>query len=231
MTTTGSATFVLVPGAGGHGAYWNRLVPALERRGHDAIAVDIPEHKPGGHLADWAGHVERAIDDRPDVVLVAQSLGGFLAPMVDKPVRMIVFVNAMIPLPGETPDEWWVDTESGAARRAAAEGDGRNPEFDLHSYFLHDLPADAAAELMSGEAREPADSAMADACEFKSWPEVPIKVVVGRDDRFFPADFQCRVAKDRLGIDADVVVGGHLVALANPEGLADLLDGYATAKT
>lgn len=220
------ATFVLIPGAGGHGAYWNRLIPALERRGHEAVGIDIPENEPGTHLTDWVGFVDRAVGDRSDVVLVAQSLGAFLAPLVDKPIGMIVFLNAMIPLPGETPDEWWGNTDSGAARLAKAEADGRDPTFDLYNDFLHDLPEDAAAELMSGEAREPADSAMADRCEFKSWPDVPMKVVVGRDDRFFPADFQCRIAKDRLGIDADVIPGGHLVALANPEGLADLLDAY-----
>lgn len=221
------ATFVLIPGAGGHGAYWNRLVPALEQRGHEAISVDIQEQEPGRLLADWADDIERAIGDRTDVVLVAQSLGGFLVPLIDRPARMIVFVNAMIPLPGEAPDEWWGNTGSAAARLAKAETDGRDPAFELHADFLHDVPEDAAAELMSGEAREPAESAMADPCAFKSWPDVPIRVIVGRDDRFFPADFQCRVAKDRLGLDADVLAGGHLVALANPDGLADQLDAYA----
>jgi pimeloyl-ACP methyl ester carboxylesterase len=221
------ATFVLIPGAGGHGVFWNRLVPALERRGHEAIAVDIPEGDQGALLADWAGHVERAIGDRTDVVLVAQSLGGFLAPLVRNPVRMIVFLNAMIPVPGEAPDEWWGNTDSETARTSAAEAEGRDPEFDLHDYFLHDLADDAIAELLAGEPREPAESAMADPCAFKSWPEIPIKVVVGRDDRFFPADFQRRVAKERLGVDADVLAGGHLLALGNPDGLAELLDGYA----
>jgi predicted alpha/beta hydrolase family esterase len=220
------ATFVLVPGAGGHGAYWNRLVPALEQRGHAAVAVDIPEHEPGSHLADWAVHVERAAHGRGEIVLVAQSLGGFLAPTVRLPVRMIVLLNAMIPLPGETPDGWWGNTGSGAAMTAAAEAAGRDPAFDVHSYFLHDLDDEAVAQMMAA-AREPAESAMADSCDFKNWPAVPIKVVVGRDDRFFPADFQCRLAQDRLGLGADVLPGGHLTALANPEGLADLLDRYA----
>jgi pimeloyl-ACP methyl ester carboxylesterase len=223
-------TFVLVPGAGGHGAYWNRLAPELERRGHDVVAVDIPEHEPGSHLADWAAHVERAAHGRADIVLVAQSLGGFLAPLVRLPVRMIVLLNAMIPLPGETPDQWWGNTDSGAARLAAAERDGRDPDFSLQNDFLHDVPADAAAELLAGETREPAESAMSDPCAFKNWPAVPIRVLVGRDDRFFPADFQCRVAQERLGVEADEIAGGHLVALANPTGLADRLVGYATGQ-
>ncbi len=52
-------------------------------------------------------------------------------------------------------------------------------------------------------------------------------MLVGRDDRFFPADFQRRVAKERLGVDADEIPGGHLVALANPVGLAQRLIDYA----
>jgi len=48
--------------------------------------------------------------------------------------------------------------------------------------------------------------------------------VVGRDGRFFPAGFQQRVAKERLGIEAAVIPGGHLVALGNPVELADQLE-------
>jgi Acetyltransferase (GNAT) domain len=46
------------------------------------------------------------------VILVAQSLGGFTAPLVcaRARVRMLVFVNAMIPLPGESAGEWWANT-------------------------------------------------------------------------------------------------------------------------
>ena len=40
------ATFVLIPGAGGHAAYWNSLIPELETRGHRAIAIDIKENDP-----------------------------------------------------------------------------------------------------------------------------------------------------------------------------------------
>jgi pimeloyl-ACP methyl ester carboxylesterase len=68
---------------------------------------------------------------------------------------------------------------------------------------------------------------MAQSCDFSCWPDVPIKVLIGRDDRFFPADFQRRIARDRLGIDAEEIPGGHLVALSNPSGLADKLIDYA----
>jgi hypothetical protein len=222
------ATFVLVPGAGGQAAYWALLVPELRRRGHQAIAVDIAGDNPALGLPEYAQIVDRAIGGQPGVVLVAQSLAGFTAPMVTQPVAMIVLLNAMIPAPGETPGEWWDTTGSAKARRAAGEAAGRSGGFDIETYFLHDLPAGARAVLAAaGPPREPADTSFGQRCAFQHWRGIPIKVLTGAGDRFFPADFQRRLAKDRLGIDADQIPGGHLVALSNPAGLADRLHAYA----
>jgi pimeloyl-ACP methyl ester carboxylesterase len=219
-------TFVLIPGAGGNASFWNRVVPELERRGHTAIPVDIEEDDPTLGLPEYAELVEDAIGDRDDVVLVAQSLGGFTAPMVRKPVRMIVLLNAMVPLPGETPGDWWGNTGSGDARRAADLAAGRDPDFDVERHFLHDVPADAKAQMYANPPREPSNTPFGQPCDFQTWPDVPLKVLVGRDDRFFPADFQHRVAKDRLGRDADEIAGGHCLAQSNPAGLVDQLEGY-----
>ena len=104
------ATFVLVPGAGGQAAHWALLVPELRRRGHQVIAVEIAGNDPALGLPEYAQIVDRAIGGQPGVVLVAQSLAGFTAPMIRQPVAMIVLLNAMIPEPGETPGEWWDTT-------------------------------------------------------------------------------------------------------------------------
>ncbi len=58
------------------------------------------------------------------------------------------------------------------------------------------------------------------------WPDVPTRFLQGRDDRFFPVEFQRRVARERLGIAPDEMAGGHLVALARPKALADRLEAY-----
>jgi pimeloyl-ACP methyl ester carboxylesterase len=55
------------------------------------------------------------------------------------------------------------------------------------------------------------------------WPAVPIRVLSGAGDRFFPLEFQQRVARDRLGLEPDVLPGGHLLGLSNPVGVADYL--------
>jgi hypothetical protein len=51
-------------------------------------------------------------------------------------------------------------------------------------------------------------------------------VLVGRHDRMFPLDFQRRVARERLAIEADDIDGGHRVALSRPAELADQLEAY-----
>lgn len=220
-------TFVLVPGAGGNASYWRELVAELERRGHDAIAVDIPQDDPAVGLPEYAALVEAAMGDRTDTVVVAQSLGGFTAPMIGSPTRMIVLLNAMIPLPGETPGRWWSATGSDGARRDAEEAAGRDPEFDEERTFFHDLPEAVRAQMeRDPQPRAPADTIWDQPCDFDRWPDVPLRVVVGRDDRLFPAEFQQRVSRERLGVEPDLLPGGHLLAKSRPTELADLLEEY-----
>ena len=217
-------SFVLVPGAGGSAWYWHLVVPLLREAGHEAIAVDLPGDDETAGLPEYADLVTAAIGGRDDVVLVAQSLGGFTAPLAAarSGVRALVFVNAMIPRPGETPGAWWDDTGWDGARVAAAERGGYGTEFDLAVYFLHDVPPEVAA---AGEPyqRPEADVVFGSVCDFGSWPAVPIRAVAGADDRFFPAGFQRGLARDRLGIEADVLPGGHLIALSQPGRLAAYL--------
>src|SRR5262245_58296226 len=160
-------SFVLMPGAGGMAWYWHRVVPLLQEAGHEAIAVDLPGDDPTAGQPEYADLVVSAIGDGGNLVLVAQSLGGFTAPLVAAkvPVASLVFVNAMIPCPGETPGAWWDNTGWAQARIAAAEQGGYDTEFDLALYFLHDVPPEVAA---AGEPyqRPEADAVFGSLCDF-----------------------------------------------------------------
>lgn len=219
-------TFALVPGAGGAGWYWHRVAALLTARGHRAVAVDLPGDNEAAGLAEYTRLVVDAVRGHEDVVVVAQSLGGFTAPLVaaSRPVRAMVLVNAMVPVPGETPGDWWGNTGAEDARIAAAKEAGYSTEFDQDVYFLHDVAPELAAE---GAAHQRAESAavFTSVCAMWAWPAVPIRAVAGADDRFFPVGFQRRVARERLGIEVDTLPGGHLIALTQPDVLTAYLLG------
>jgi pimeloyl-ACP methyl ester carboxylesterase len=221
-------TFLLVPGAGGQAWYWHRLVPELERRGHGAVAVDLPADDETAGLAAYADTVVAAAGRGSPLVVVAQSLGGLTAPLVCArlPVELLVLVNGMIPLPGETGGDWWTATGQHAARVAywAREGIAGDPDDDAVMYF-HDVPADITAAAMQQPFAQ-SGRPLADPWPLPAWPDVPTRVVAGREDRLFPADFQRRVAADRLGLPVDEVPGGHLAPLSRPVELADRLEDY-----
>ncbi|MFK8906504.1 alpha/beta fold hydrolase [Streptomyces sp. YS-3] len=229
-------TYVLIPGAGGSAWYWHHVERELIRRGHDVVAVELPGADARAGLPEYVDTVVetvvREVGEHRESVVVGQSLGAFTAPLVCArlPVSLLVLVNGMIPRPGETAGEWWANTGQEAARRAFDLSEGRDPDapFDLATYFLHDLAredVDASAE----HAAEESDAVFATPFTLDAWPSVPTRVVAARDDRFFPAAFQRRVAEDRLGITPDEMPGGHLAALSHPGELADLLEAYARA--
>ena len=195
----------------------------LAEAGHEAIAVDLPGDDETAGLARYTELVVDAIGSRTDVVLVAGSLGGFTAPLVCEraSIRELVLVNAMIPDPGETARDWWVNTSALEAQEEAARAGGYGP-FDLETYFLHDVDAEIAAEGEPHQ-RPEADTAFDSVCDFTKWPAVRIRVLAGADDRFFPVDLQRRVARDRLDIAVDVLPGGHLLPLVQPRPVADYL--------
>ena len=226
------ASFVLVPGAGGMAWYWHRAVPLIRAAGHESIAIDLPGDDRHAGLEVYADIVISAIAERRDVVLVAQSLAGFTAPLVcaRAPVLMLVFVNAMIPNPGETAGAWWGATAAVEAREQAAARHGYAKQFDLKTYFLHDVPPEV---LRAGpeQQREQAETVFGEPCRFERWPDIPIHVLAGRDDRFFPIEFQRRVARERLGKEVEEIAGGHLVALSNPDGVTDRLLAYEKGLT
>lgn len=218
-------SFVLVPGAGGVATwFFSRLARLLETAGHEPIPVDLPGDDEKAGLSEYADLVVKAVGDRREVVLLAQSLGGFTAPLVANQIRLdtVVLLNAMIPNPGERAADWWVNTGSSDARTRAALRDGYPTEFDLQTYFLHDVGPTVAEEGAPYQRAE-ADAAFTSVCEFDAWPAIQIRAVAGKSDRFFPVDFQQRLARERLGIETDLLPGGHLLALSQPTALAEYL--------
>jgi pimeloyl-ACP methyl ester carboxylesterase len=205
------------------------VVPRLRERGHEAIAVDLPADDAAAGLAEYTDVVTDAIGDRRGVILVAQSMAGFTAPLVCErvPVELLVLVAAMTPAPGERPGDWWANTGQQKAARefAAQEGRAWTGEFDPIEVFLHDVPSDVIAEAANHE-RDQSDTPFHRPWPLAAWPDVPTRFLLCRHDRLLPPDLQRRVVRERLGITPDEMDGGHLPALAHPDELVTWLEVF-----
>jgi pimeloyl-ACP methyl ester carboxylesterase len=224
------ATYALIPGGGGDPWEWHRLVPELEARGQEAIAIRLPTEDDAAGWSEYADAVVEALRGRTEAIVVCESMGAFTAPIVctRRPVDLLVLLNAMIPLPGETFNAWWSNTGSGAARREYHASIGLAPadaDDDAVIYY-HDLPADLRAEAQARTWQDQSSTPLDEPWPLPAWPDVPTRVLSGRDDRMFPLEFQRRVARERLGLAVDEIAGGHMVAMSNPRELAKCLETY-----
>jgi pimeloyl-ACP methyl ester carboxylesterase len=165
-----------------------------------------------------------AAEGLDDLVVGAQSMGAFTAfPLCERvSVQRLVLLNAMIPLPGERATDWWGNTGSEEARLAAARAGGYSEQLDLATYFLHDVPPEVAAGSEKHQ-KDEAEAAFVEPCPFDAYPEIPITVLSGEDDRFFPFEFQSRVATERLGVQAKRLPGSHLNAVSQPDAVTEAL--------
>lgn len=222
------ATYVLIPGADGRAWYWHRVAPLLQAHGNEVITVDLPVTDPAAGLEEYTAAVMTAIGERrADLILVAQSLAGFVAPLVAERIPAnVVLLNAMVPRPGESAGEWWDNTgqTQGRAEHYAREGLELPVEFDPFEAFFHDVPPDVVAEAMAiGEQQARFDTVFSQPWPLEAWPRVPTRFIQARDDRFLPLEFQRRVVAERLGIPIEEIPGGHLVALSWPDEVAETL--------
>ena len=108
------STFVLVHGAWGGAWIWRRVLGPLRAAGHEVHAVTLTGDGERAHLrradltlsdhiADVVGLVEA--EELADIVLVGHSYGGMVitgaADALPGRVKQLVYVDAMVPLPGE----------------------------------------------------------------------------------------------------------------------------------
>ncbi len=213
-----AATYVLIHGAGDVGWYWHLVAAELRARGHDVVAPDLPIDDDSAGLSAYAQVVVDAIGSRDNLVVVGQSFGGYVAPIVCDRVsaKLLVLVAAMIPAPSESAHSMFANT-------------GYTPEKQGDSsdvaIFYHDVEPVLAAEALA-KGRTQSDTPWNEPWPLAAWPDVPTRYLLCRDDRIFPAEWVRRVARDRLGIVADEIDSGHTPALSHPQELVQRLDAY-----
>jgi len=223
------ATFVLVHGAGDAGWYWHLAEAQLQARGHHTVAPDLPCDNDKASLDEYAATVADAAAGRSELVIVGQSYGAFAATLAASrlPARLLVLLAGMIPAAGESPAQWWDNTgyRQAVAEQAALDGDGAGSD-DPFLSFYNGVPRPLAEEALRRAGRGESSVVWDTRWPLPAWPNVPTKYILCQQDRFFPARFLRRLARERLGIAADEIPGCHCVALSHPVELAELLVSY-----
>jgi pimeloyl-ACP methyl ester carboxylesterase len=217
------ATYVLIHGAGDVAWYWHLVAAELRRRDHDVVAVDLPCQDDAARLSDYAGAVVDAIGTRTRLVVVAQSLGGFTAPLVcaQKPSDLLVLVAGMMPRRGESANQYFMNTRYPGSAAGAD---------DPIALFYHDVPRELAKEALN-RGRRQAEAVSDEPWPLKAWPDVPVRFVLCRDDRLFPATWLRGVVRDRLGIEPDEMDSGHCPALSRPKELVEHLEALRARRS
>ena len=217
-------TFALIHGAG-NAFDWSRLAPILRQAGHRVVAPDLPMADPEADFHTFADVLDAQLPDSSDLVVVGLSMGAFTAPVLAArhPGARMVLVAPMIPIPDETPGEWFTGVGVRQAQREAAEQGGYDPAFDLHRTFFHDVPPEVVADIMSGPEPVVADELFGRHCPITAWPDAPTRVIAGSKDRMFPFELISRLARERLGVQAEPMDTGHCVPLVRPQELAERL--------
>lgn len=212
------ATYVLVHGAS-HGAWcWELVVPLLEARGHEVVTMDLPIEDEAAGRSEYAASVVAAAGDRPNVVLVAHSLGAVVVPEVCArvPVSSVVLLAAMVPAVGQTGFELFTEI--------AAEREGAGDEVD---YFYDNVPTDLATSSRARWRNQTA-KALEEPWPPNAWPTVPTSYLLCREDRLLPAPWLRRVVPERLGLVPEEMDGSHSPFLGRPEELVDHLERLRT---
>ena len=217
------ATYAVIHGAGDVAWSWHLAAAALEARGHDVVAVDLPCEDDSAGWQEYADTLVEAVGEREDIVVVAHSLGAYTGTLVAErlPAVLLVLVAGMVPSPGETASDWWANS---GYLEAAGEHEADHDGSDI-ALFMHDVPPDLAAVAMA-KGRDQSETPMGQPWPLDSWPDVPTRYLLCRDDRFLPAAWAREMVRQRLGFTPEEIDGSHCVFLSRPKELAERLEAY-----
>jgi hypothetical protein len=225
--------FLLLHGAWHGGWCWRGVQEELLAAGHGSVAPDLPCDDVN---AGWNEYTDTAMsavgDSGGECVVVGHSLAGGLLPLIAsrRHVERLVLVCAAPPQPGKSLDESLEDvpylTEPQAlAFRESMDREGRYvwPNFEAAKYAMYaDCDVDRA-EWAYARLRPQATRPFSERLPVNEWPDVPMTVIVCAEDRMGRAGPLRELARQRFGIEAIELPGGHSPFLSRPAGLTRAL--------
>lgn len=216
---------VLVHGAFADGSSWAKVIPLLQGKGLNPIAVQNPLSS----LADDAAATKRAIDYLGGpVLLVGHSWGGAVITEAgnDERVAGLVYIAAGAPDDGQSFNGWWKDypPQPGAAEIKPWGRDGcvgLTPKGVADS-FVQDLSAEEAAVVYATQGPLAArcfDEKISKA----AWRSKPSWYIVAEQDRTIPPAVERDSAARMKAIKTLALATSHVPMLSQPDRVADFI--------
>jgi pimeloyl-ACP methyl ester carboxylesterase len=216
--------FLLVHGAWHGGWCFDALARALEERGHEVEAPDLPMDRPPADVNRYADllapHAEAA-------VVVGHSLGGVTIPFVAEraPVERLVFLAALLPEIGGRREDAPRPLLPTFTQHIARREDGRSwwPDFEVaREHLFRDCSEDVARWAWQRlRPQVPLE-----------WGELetlaaPVATIVCRNDVAVSPEWSRWAARELLHVEPVEVDAGHFPMLTQPTELAGVLEALA----
>ncbi|MCF2496732.1 alpha/beta fold hydrolase [Dyadobacter chenhuakuii] len=228
-------TIVLVHGAFADGSSWNKVIPILQKKGYQTIAVQNPLTS----LNDDVAFVNRAIAEvKGNVVLVGHSWGGAVITQAgnDDKVKSLVYVAGYAPDEGQSLESISKDAYEtrkipnvpGFADPVISDGFIRLKEETIVKHFAQDLPEQEAKVLSAGQGRFHVSTLGAKILN-PAWKTKPSFYIVSDNDHVIAPQLETEMAAK---IKATVIhlPASHVSMLSQPEKVAEVIIKAAAAK-
>jgi len=232
--TAGAAdkpSVVLVHGAFADGSDWAKVIPLLQAKGVNVVAVQNPLTS----LEDDVAAAKRAIDAQPGkVVLVGHSWGGSViteAGANDK-VSSLVYIAAFAPDAGQNSAELGKDYPAApgfAHIKADASGFLSLTKEGMSKHFAQDLPA-AATAVMTATQGPILGKSFEQKLTVAAWKTKPSWYLVASSDHMIQPALQRDMAK-KIGATVSTVNSSHVPQQSQPAKVAQvILDAVSHTK-
>lgn len=223
QTSIPKKTVVLVHGAFADGSSWEKVIPLLQAKGFNVVAVQNPLTS----LADDVAATKRAIEAAPgQVILVGHSWGGSVITQAGthEKVSSLVYVAAFAPSKDQSTNdlskdypkpEWFksLRVDSGGFLTLSPEA--------ISNFFAQDLSA-AETSIMAVTQVPIFAHAFEDKITETAWSSKPSWYIVAANDRIIGADLEKLMAK-KIGATTTILQTSHVPMLSKPQEVAEVI--------
>jgi len=222
-------TVVLVHGAFADGSTWNKVIPLLQEKGLNVVAVQNPLSS----LADDVKATQRVLDQQTGpVVLVAHSWGGAVitqAGVADN-VKALVYVAAFAPSEGQSVADVSKDypTPSGFSHIVADKDGFLTLSLEgVQKHLAQDVPAEQT-KLMYATQTPTRGKNFEEKVTAAAWKTKPSWYVVSEQDHMLDPALQVAMAK-KMSAHVTTLRASHAPHLSQPAEIAKVILDATTA--